>query len=84
MPLVRLRRRTFTADETLAAAVEVAHFGPNDLRQVRPEWTIKDQQGHTIASGKLPVCDLPKSKLSPLGKIPGNAGQCPLALQTEP
>jgi hypothetical protein len=69
VPLARLKKRTFTADEPLTAAVEIAQFGPRDLPKSQPVWAISDGQGHVIASGELPQIDLPTGKLTSLGQI---------------
>ena len=69
VPLARLKKRTFTADEPLTAAVEIAQFGPKDFHNARPAWAITDSQGHVIASGELPAVDLPTGKLTALGQI---------------
>jgi len=69
VPLLRLKKRTFTSDETLAAPVEVAHFGPQDIVKAQPRWSIRDQQGREVASGSLPALDVPTGKLTPLGAI---------------
>ena len=31
MPLLRMKKRTFTVDESFTAQAEIAHFGPRDL-----------------------------------------------------
>ena len=47
-----MKKRTFTSDETFAATVDVAHFGPKDLRHARPEWSICDAEGGTGGLGQ--------------------------------
>ncbi len=69
VPLLRMKKRTFTSDETFAAAVEVAHFGPKDLRNARPEWSICDAAGAALASGCLPAVSVPTGRSTPLGAI---------------
>jgi hypothetical protein len=69
VPLLRMPKRAYTADESFWAAVEIAHFGPHDLARVRPWWTIKDQQGRLVAEGTLPMVNIPTGKLTPLGSI---------------
>ncbi|WP_165219544.1 sugar-binding domain-containing protein [Aquisphaera insulae] len=58
VPLVRIPKRVFNADETLVAAAELAHFGPADLRNVRPVWTLTDSKGRKIGTGALPARDV--------------------------
>ena len=68
VPLLRLPKRTFTIDEPLSAAVEVANFGPRDLPGVETLWSVKDEDGGEVAAGKLPPIDAPTGWLTPLGQ----------------
>jgi hypothetical protein len=77
VPLLRLKKRTFTSDETFAAAVEVAHFGPKDLCNVRPEWSICNAEGITLASGRLPALSVPTGRLTLLGAIQSSLAKVP-------
>jgi hypothetical protein len=79
VPLVRMKKRTFTADETFRAEVEVAHFGPKDLTAVRPQWSIKDTQGHEIAAGEVATQNVPTGTLTTLGSL-----EAPLAKAAAP
>ena len=67
VPLLRMKKRTFTLDETFTAEAEISHFGPHDLRGARPVWSIKDQVGREVASGTLATQDLATGKRSALG-----------------
>jgi hypothetical protein len=49
--------------------VDVAHYGPADIAQAKPTWTIQDPQGGEVASGTLPAADLATGKLTALGSI---------------
>ncbi len=70
VPLLRLKKRTFTSDETLTAEAEIAHFGPRNLVAVMPQWVIRDEKGNVVADENLPPGSiLPAGKLSLLGKI---------------
>ena len=69
VPLLRLKKRTFTSDETLSAEAEIAHFGPRDLVAVMPEWVIRDEKGNIIAQDTLPPGDIPTGKVKSLGRI---------------
>ncbi len=80
VPLLRLKKRAYFADETLTATVDVAHFGPADLINAHPIWSIKDTDGHELASGTLVVRTIPTGALTslggfelPLGKLPAPA-----------
>ena len=69
VPLIRMKKRTFTSDETFIAPVEIAHFGPADIQNAEALWTIKDEHGREIAAGALPARTLPTGDLFPLGTI---------------
>jgi hypothetical protein len=69
VPLVRLKDRTFTSDQTLSASAELAHFGPKPLSKVTPAWRITDAAGKVMASGSLPTRDVPRGSGLPLGSI---------------
>jgi hypothetical protein len=62
-----LPKRTYTTDEPLTATADVSHFGPADLLNVQPRWTIKDGRGGAVASGKLPILSVPTGMLTTLG-----------------
>ena len=69
VPLLRMPKRTYMSDETFMAAAEIAHYAAADLLNVKPAWSIKDEAGHTVASGSLPALNVPTGKLTPLGEI---------------
>ncbi|MCX5656026.1 MAG: glycoside hydrolase family 2, partial [Planctomycetota bacterium] len=51
VPLLRMPKRTYTTGETFSAAAEIAHFGPADLKDAAPVWSIKDERGAEVAAG---------------------------------
>jgi hypothetical protein len=69
VPLLRMPKRTYTVDEPFAATADLAHYGPADIANAQPVWTIKDAHGRTVASGKLPAVNAPTGKLTALGAI---------------
>lgn len=66
--LMRMPRRVYTSDDTFAAQAEFANYGPKDLRSAAA-WSVRDDKGRTIASGKLPATELPTGRLTRLGGI---------------
>ena len=78
-PLLRMPKRAYTTDEAFEAAAEVAQFGPADLKDAAATWTIKDEQGATIAQGAFNKQTYPTGKLSLLGEI-----KAPLAKAAAP
>jgi hypothetical protein len=69
VPLARLTKRTWTSDETFTAQVEVAHFGPRPMASVKPSWTLTGEDGKVVASGTLPVKNVPLGNGIALGEI---------------
>lgn len=69
VPLLRMTKRTYTADETFTAQIDVAHFGPKDLANAQPLWRIQNEKGGEIASGSLAAVSLPTGKLTPAGEF---------------
>ncbi|MEX2608069.1 MAG: sugar-binding domain-containing protein [Kiritimatiellia bacterium] len=71
VPLARLSRRVFTPDEELAAEIEIAHYGPEDLEAARIQWDLVDEQGrlmHPSLQGTV-VCDLRCGDLNPVTEL---------------
>jgi len=68
VPLLRMKKRTYTADQSFAAQVDVAHFGPKDLESAQPRWNIHDEKGHE-ASGSFAAMRLPTGKLTRVGEF---------------
>jgi hypothetical protein len=70
VPLARLNKRVFTTAETLEAGVEVAHFGPEPLKQASVGWKLLSQKGKSVAQGDLASgCDIPIGNGISLGSL---------------
>jgi hypothetical protein len=69
VPLVRLKKRTWTTNETLEAPVEIAHYGPADIDNLQASWLLRDAAGRTVASGQLPPAKVSTGGLTALGVI---------------
>mgnify|MGYP001184957013 CR=1 FL=1 len=69
VPLARLDKRVFTTDETLAADVEMAHFGPAPLKGAQATWRLVGDDGKAAAEGTLPARDVPIDNGTALGSI---------------
>ena len=69
VPLARMKKRTFTTDESFAAEAAIAHFGPADIARAQPVWSMRDEEDTEVASGSLPALYVPTGKLTPLGAI---------------
>jgi hypothetical protein len=78
VPLLRMPKRTFTADETFTATVDIAHFGPSDFPAAQPRWCIRDERGHDVAAGTLPAVRVPTGQVTPLGAIHASLAKVPV------
>ena len=67
VPLARLYKRTFRADEAFEVETEIAHFGESPLENAAPYWKIVDRNGKVFVSGILsePPAVAGGSNLSP-------------------
>lgn len=68
VPLARLAKRVFTADENLQAELEVAHFGAETLRAAA-SWKLVSDDGRAAASGRFQPRDFSVSGAQGLGRI---------------
>jgi hypothetical protein len=68
VPLARLERRIFEAGDLVKARIELAQFGPADLEDVTPLWTIRGSDG-IVAQGSFPQQTVKAGTLSTLGEI---------------
>jgi hypothetical protein len=69
VPLLRMPKRTYTTDEPFQATADVANYGPADLKSVEPAWSITNEQGDQIASGKWPAMTLQTGTLTVVGPL---------------
>ena len=69
VPLARLAKRVFTSDETLAAQIEVAHFGAAPLKGAATAWKLAADNGLTLARGKFDAKDIPVDNGIALGNV---------------
>jgi hypothetical protein len=69
VPLARLERRIFKAGDELRVRIDLAHFGPVDLKDARPQWTLHDSAGAVIDSGRLAPRTIRAGTLSELGEV---------------
>jgi hypothetical protein len=63
VPLLRMQKYIWTADETFIGRVQVAHYGPADLPGARVAWTITDSNGRTIASNAFEPVTIQQGKV---------------------
>lgn len=61
--LARLKKRIFTSDETLEFRIDVAHYGPSDLKDAAIEWELC-QQSETLVQGTFTPRDYMTGQLT--------------------
>jgi hypothetical protein len=77
VPLARLSKRVFTADETLTVPIEIAHFGSRPLVAARPWYRLLDDAGRRRAEGRLPEREIPVDNGIALGTVNLDLGHLP-------
>lgn len=73
VPLLRMPKRIYTADEDFSAAIEAAHFGPAELPNADWEWTIRDEQGERLDRGTIRAARLEQGSGLPVGSFVSSA-----------
>jgi hypothetical protein len=63
VPLLRMKKYTWTTDETFIGRVEVAHYGQADLPDARVTWTITGRDGKKAASGAFDPMTIKQGKV---------------------
>lgn len=69
VPLARLTKRVFTADEKFEIPVEAAHFGRDPITSAASSWKIVDDAGKAVVKGKFASRALPIGKNLALGNV---------------
>jgi len=69
VPLARLERRIFKAGDQLHARIDLAHFGPSDLENAKPQWTLRDSSGAIVDSGQLASSTIKSGTLGTVGEV---------------
>jgi hypothetical protein len=75
VPLLRISKRTYTKDEPLEAAVDLAHFGAADMANTEAIWNVTDEDGVPIANGSLPGITAKTGELNRLGSFKASLAQ---------
>lgn len=81
VPLLRMKKRTYTTAETFTAEAEVAHFGAEDLTNAQPVWAIRDENGHEVSTGVWETRSVPTGELTSLGSINISLANVPAPVQ---
>lgn len=77
VPLARLYKRTFKADEKFEVETEIAHFGEKPIENAAPYWKILDEKGRVTQSGEFPARTINIGKNISLGKVATDLSKFP-------
>jgi len=69
VPLARLPKMVYQGGEALKVPVEIAHFGPYELKNIVPIWKLLDSSEKTIIAGQLAETTIPLGNGFSLGEI---------------
>ncbi len=64
VPLLRMKKYTWTTDETFIGRVQVAHYGPTDIAGARMTWTVTDGAGGRVAGAGFAPVDIAQGTVS--------------------
>jgi len=63
VPLLRMKKYTWTTDETFIGRVQIAHYGPVDLPDARIIWSIKGSDGRKLAADAFDLVTVEQGKV---------------------
>ncbi len=63
VPLLRMKQYTWTTDETFIGRVQLAHYGPVDLRDALVTWTVTDSSGREVAGNAFNPVTIEQGKV---------------------
>jgi hypothetical protein len=63
VPLLRMKKYTWTTDETFIGRVQIAHYGPADLPDARVTWTVTGSDGQKIAASAFDPVTIEQGKV---------------------
>ncbi len=69
VPLVRMKKFVWRADEVFTAGAEVAHYGREPMSNVTAFWTVTDDTGRVLHTGKFAPATLALGSVTGLGEI---------------
>jgi hypothetical protein len=63
VPLLRMKKYTWTTDETFIGRVQIAHYGPADSPGARVRWTVTDSKGRKVAGDTFDPVTIEQGKV---------------------
>ena len=76
VPLLRMPKRVYTTAETFQASIDVAQYGPGDLKDAVVAWEVLDSKSSRVGHGEFP------SSLLRTGMLNEGIGEISLPLNT--
>ena len=67
VPLARLKSYVWQNRDPFTGSLDIANYGPGDLRNVAPYWTLRDHQGVKLAGESFPRMTIPQGGLQSIG-----------------
>ncbi|HKM92238.1 MAG TPA: glycoside hydrolase family 2 TIM barrel-domain containing protein, partial [Prolixibacteraceae bacterium] len=68
VPLARMKKRTWTNNETFEAGIQIANFGASAINETLVKWSLTDKLNKQVATGEIKV-SIPQGKLFNAGDI---------------
>jgi hypothetical protein len=63
VPLLRMKKYTWTTDETFIGSVQIAHYGPADITDAGVTWTVTDSKGNKVARDAFDLVTIEQGKV---------------------
>jgi hypothetical protein len=63
VPLLRMKKYTWTTEETFIGRVQIAHYGPANLPDVQVTWTVTGSDGRKLAAGAFDRATIEQGKV---------------------
>ncbi len=67
--LARFPKYGWTSSETFAAQIQVAHYGPADLKTSQLTWNLRDEAGKTVRQGQMSISGVKQGGVRNLGSL---------------
>lgn len=69
VPLLRMPKRVYTGQESIRGTVEVAQYGPGDLKDTEVSWRLLATSGEAVKAGSFGALNLPVGGLRSVGAL---------------
>ena len=69
VPLLKMKKYTWTNDEEFRGDIEIAHYGKEDLREVDVSWKLVNTSGKSLSEGRFTQVNIARGGVSDIGEI---------------